>query len=402
MAFVLLLLNGLLVVLTTAALAYYFICLLSAADFFKGDEAEAAGYVPPISVLVPVRGIDHQAFENFESLCLQAYPEYEILFGVQDPGDPVTAVIEELRGRFPALPIRLIDCREIFGPNAKVSNLLTMLKHARYEHVLIVDSDIRVTPDYLRRIVAPLASPEVGLVTCVYRGVEAETLAAKLETVGISSDFIPGVLVARKLEGMRFALGATALTRKSVIDAIGGLGVSVDRLGDDFLLGYLVAERGFRVVLSRYVVEHAQPRDGIWQMLEHQLRWARSTRHSRPAGYIGLIFTHGIPSALGLLLLAGGSLPLVALALATIVMRFWVAVQVGIRGLHDRILAKHLWLVPCRDLLHFGVWCYSFVGHEVVWRGQRFRLAKGGQLVPMLPAVPSSPLAQPVGDIEAS
>ncbi len=373
-----------LTLITLASIAYYLICIYSANRFFGETEAAPSNdNFPPISILIPVRGIDHEAAQNFESLCLQDYPDFEILFGIQDPEDPVRGIIGELKQRFPGLRIRLIECRDVFGHNAKVSNLITLLKHAAHEAVLIVDSDIRVGAGYLRRIVTPLASPEVGLVTCPYRGIGAQTLGARVEAVGISSDFIPGVLVARQLEGIRFGLGATLLTRKSVVGAIGGLGQIADYLGDDFLLGNLIARRGFQVILSRFVVENVQAPDSIWTVLRHQLRWARSTKHSRPLGYAGLLFTHGMPACIALVISSHASAAALLLFLSTLALRYSVAIRVGILGLGDRLLWRNLWLVPFRDLVNFGVWCVSFVGDKIVWRGRTFRLKRGGRLVPI-------------------
>jgi len=383
MGLVALLLTASLGIISATALAYYLLCIRSARAFFRDAEPLHPGFTPPISVMIPVRGIDHEALTNFESFCRQDYPAYEILFGVQDADDPVIVLVEQLRATFPGRAIQLVHCPRVFGHNAKVSNLMTMIARARYDIVLIVDSDIRVGRDYLRQIVAPMARDDVGLVTCPYRATAGRSWAARLEAVGISSDFIPGVLVARHLEGMRFALGASMLTRKSVVEAIGGLGELVDYLGDDFLLGNQISRHGYRVVLSRYVVEHVQPRESFAQMLGHQLRWARSTRYSRPAGYIGLIFTHGVPAALALLCLVQAPPAVMVLGALTLVARLWVAVMVGVRGLGDRALARHLWLVPVWDFLNLGVWCYSFFGNEIVWRGKRFRLAARGRLIPV-------------------
>ena len=235
-------------------------------------------------------------YESFRSHCLQDYPEYEIIFGVSDPADPALQLVERLKLEFPQCAIRAMICAENLGSNTKVSNLAQMLRQAKYENILVNDSDIRVPSDYLRRVMAPLADPQVGLVTCLYRGIASPTLGSRLEALGISTDFSAGVLAARQLEGgIRFGLGSTLAFRRRDLEAIGGFEALVDYLADDYEIGRRMAERGLRVTLSDVVVETFLPAYTLRQFVDHQLRWGRTVRDSRRWGYLGLGADFWIP-----------------------------------------------------------------------------------------------------------
>jgi ceramide glucosyltransferase len=286
--------------------------------------------------------------------------------------------VERLMREYPHCQIQLVVCPEVLGNNRKTSNLVQMLPLAKYDHILINDSDIYVTPDYLRRVMAPFARPQVGMVTCPYRGISADTLGSKLESIGISTDFIAGVLAARQIEGgIHFALGSTLAISRSALEAIGGLEPLVDYLADDFELGYRVSRAGLQVVLTDVVVETHLPAYSFQGFFEHQLRWARSTRDSRRMGYLGLLLTFGLPWAiLSVVLSAGAWWSWIVLAAAAL-LRAAVALQVGIGVVHDRAVWRRLWLLPLRDLIAFWVWFWSFADNKVHWRGDIFVLEDG-------------------------
>jgi ceramide glucosyltransferase len=361
---------------------YYLICLWSAALFLRaqraGESARPTQGLPPVSILKPLKGTDPDIYESFRSHCLQDYPEYEIIFGVSDADDPAVASVEQLRREFPECAIQLVVCPNKLGANVKVSNLELMLPRARYQHLLVNDSDIRVERDYLRRIISPLLEERVGMVTCLYRGVAAFTLGSRLESLGISTDFCPGVLVARQLEGgLKFGLGSTLAFRRTDLERIGGFRSIVDFLADDYELGRRVADLGLQVLLSDVVVETHLPAYDLRGFLSHQLRWARGVRDSRAGGYIGLVSTYGSMWAL-LTLIAGRAAPWSWAVLgATALLRLVVAITVSQSVLKDRQLLRHLWLLPVRDLVAVAVWVASFAGYTVTWRGDRFRLKKG-------------------------
>ena len=373
-------------VFAVCSMAYYLVCLYSAARFLGQRRAADEGVrptlptppAPPVSVLKPLKGSDPEMYESFRSHCLQDHPEYEIIFGVSDPGDPALQLVERLKLEFPQCAIRAMICAENLGSNTKVSNLAQMLRQAKHEDILVNDGDIRVPSDYLWRVMAPLADPQVGLVTCLYRGIAGPTLGSRLEALGISTDFSAGVLAARQLEGgIRFGLGSTLAFRRRDLEAMGGFEALVDYLADDYEIGRRLAERGLTVILSDVVVETFLPAYTLRQFVDHQLRWGRTVRDSRRWGYLGLVLTFGFPWALlavagthG----AGWSWALLAVALA---LRLAVALVVGWSVLRDRQVLRLMPWLPLRDLVAVLVWLASLIGHNVVWRGDSFILKDG-------------------------
>ena len=370
------------------SMAYYLVCLYGAARFLGERKAAGEGArptlptppAPPVSILKPLKGTDPEMYESFRSHCLQDYPEYEIIFGVSDPADPALQLVERLKLEFPQCAIRTMVCAENLGSNTKVSNLAQMLRQAKYEAILVNDSDIRVPSDYLRRVMSPLADVKVGLVTCLYRGVASPTLGSRLEALGISTDFSAGVLAARELEGgIRFGLGSTLGFRSSDLEAIGGFEALVDYLADDYEIGRRIAERGLKVTLSDVVVETFLPAYTLRQFVNHQLRWGRAVRDSRRWGYLGLVLTFGFPWALVALVGTHGAVWAWALLAAVLGLRVAVALVVGSLVSGDRQVLRLMPWLPLRDLVAVVVWLASLTGHNVVWRGDSFIL-KGGKL----------------------
>jgi ceramide glucosyltransferase len=361
---------------------YYLLCIWSAWKFLRERKlAEGTGATPDmkgISILKPLKGTDPEIYESFRSHCLQDYPEYEIVFGVSDANDPAVESVKALQREFPGRRIQLVVSEKILGANVKVSNLAQMLGHARYSLLIVNDSDIRVEPDYLRRVTAPLSDPRVGMVTCLYRGVAGATLGSRLEALGISTDFCPSVLAARQLEGgIRFGLGSTLAFRRADLEKIGGFTSLVEYLADDYELGKRIAGLGLTVKLSEVVVETFLPSYRWREFFAHQLRWSRGVRDARTGGYLGLIFTFGFFWALvGLAASRGAIWAWCALAL-TLLLRFAIALAVGRRILHDRQILRDAWLIPFRDLIAVVVWIASLGGHTVTWRGDRFLLRNG-------------------------
>jgi ceramide glucosyltransferase len=375
--------------LAICGMGFYLLSLWSAHRFQQtNSHPEQSAITPPVSILKPLRGVDPQMYESFRSHCVQNYPEYEIIFGVSEPDDPAVAAVQRLIQEFPACKIRLVVCPEVLGNNRKVSNLVQMMASTQYDHLLINDSDIFVTPDYLRRVMAPFADAKVGMVTCPYRGIAANTLGSKLESIGISTDFIAGVLVARQIEnGIHFALGSTLAMSRNALNSIGGMQPLVDYLADDFELGFRIAKAGYEVVLADVVVETHLPAYSFRGFFEHQMRWARSTRDSRRLGYVGLLLTFGLPWAIIAVVLAPLSWWSWATLAAAAILRASVAIKVGIGVVHDRALWHSLWLLPVRDLVAFWVWFASFANNKVHWRGEVF-LLKNGKIIPAHPRQP--------------
>ena len=359
------------------SIGYYAVCFWSAARFLhhRAFTYEAHALVP-VSILKPLKGTDPEMYECFRSHCLQDYVPYEIIFGVSDPNDPAIDLVQRLKTEFPNRTIHLVHCPQILGSNTKVSNLVQMLPHARYHHLIVNDSDIRVPSDYLLRVTAPLSRPEIGLVTCPYRGVPNETFGSKLESLGISTDFLPGVLVARNMEGINFGLGSTMAFRRGDLEVIGGFEAVLDYLADDYEIGLRIAKRGMGVQLSDVVVDSILPHYTIAAFFSHQLRWARTIRNVRLWGYIGLVFTFGLPWALLALILARGAVWSWGLLAITLAMRFEVAAFVS-RKILGSSQARLLSWLPIRDISAFCVWLISFTGRTVTWRGTSYTLKEG-------------------------
>jgi ceramide glucosyltransferase len=369
---------------SVSSIAYYALCLWSASEFLRQPKTADEGVrptqqaCPPVSILKPLKGTDPEMYESFRSHCLQDYPEYEIIFGASDPNDPSIELVERLKAEFPKRAIRLTVCHQNLGANAKVSCLAQMLPEARYQYLIVNDSDIRVALDYLRRVLAPLSDAKIGLVTCLYRGAANSTLGSRLESLGISTDFCAGILAAWQLEGgLRFGLGSTLAVRRSDLQAIGGFEAFVDYLADDYQIGSRITALGLKVTLSDVVVETFLPRYTLRGFFDHQLRWARTIRDSRFWGYVGLGFTFGLPWALLSLVLSHGAGWAWALLLVTATMRMALAMIVGRSVLGDRQVRRFLALIPLRDLLALLIWAVSFAGHTVAWRGDSFKLQDG-------------------------
>ncbi len=294
------------------SLGYCGLCLYGGIVFHRQQREAGKDVLPtrpvlPFSILKPLKGADPEIYENLRSHCRQEYPEFEIIFGVSDPGDAAVEVVKRLQAEFPRRVIRLVVCDQVLGPNRKVSNLAQMLPAARYETILVSDSDIRVPPGYLHQIAGPVRDPNIGLVTCLYRGVPAPTLWSRLESLGISTDFAAGVLAARQLEGgVRFGLGSTLAFRRSSLEAAGGFEALTGYLADDYQIGKRIADRGLRVELSAVVVETFLAPYSWHAFFQHQVRCGRAVRDSRPSGYLGLILTFGFPWVVVALLAGGG------------------------------------------------------------------------------------------------
>jgi ceramide glucosyltransferase len=366
---------------TLAANAYYLLSIVAGFRFFSRPRPSDIGELLPVSMMIPLYGADFKAYQNYAELCRQDYPEYQIVFGVRDSRDSSIPIVKRLIADFPDRDIALVISDKTIGQNLKVSNLENMLARVKHEQIVIVDSDIRMGRDYLRKVLAPLSDPRVGLVTCLYRAAETPDFAAKLEAVGISAEFAAGVLMAWMLEGVKFALGSTMATTRTRLEAIGGFSAFADYLADDFMLGNLIERDGYEVRLSHHVVETAMHPAGFRGMMRHQMRWARSTRISRPMGYLGLILTYG--TALALLNVAvdrASTFGLMLLA-STLAVRLTMGWVIGVHWLGDTILKKYFWLVPVRDLFSFLIWCLSWVGKRVEWRGRLFEVARDGKMI---------------------
>jgi len=371
--------------LVVASMVYSVLALIAALSLRKYvlQSAKLPPSASSVSILKPVKGFDSGMYEAFRSHCLQEYAdEYELIFGAGSNDDPAVEAVHRLMSEFPERKIRLVICPERLGTNGKVSNLIQMLPDAQHEFLLINDSDIRVSPKYLERVMRQFAAPgkkPVGMVTALYRGkAHSWTLGSVLETLGIATDFMAGVVTARIVEGgIHFGLGSTLAVHREALSAAGGLEALVDQLADDYEMGARIAAAGYSIRLATEVVETSIPAYGLSGFVSHQLRWARTVRDSRKWGYVGLIFTHLLPLALANVIASGASLISIWLLGLAFFLRLGVAMQVGAGVLGDRQVLANLWLLPLRDAVGFAVWVWSFAGNTIVWRGERFVLKSG-------------------------
>ena len=376
-------------VLALSPLAYYLLSLYCVIGYFRRwrkAPAQETAFMPPASIIKPVRGLDRESYENFASFCSLDYPEYEVMFAVSDASDPVIPIIEKLRADFPARSIRLITNVPRMGTSDKVNNLCELVQNAKYDLLVMSDSDVRVEPDYLKQVITPFADREVGAVTAFYRSLSAGNLASNLDALGMYMDSAPAALVARKIEGrLRFAFGWTMATSKKHLAEVGGWEMMVNHHSDDFELGKRIAQCGHRVALMAKPVFMVFPKDSIKEYFSHELRWSIGLKSVRPWGYWGLVFTHGLPWALvgAAIGLSIGSLPIgLSYLLAYLILRVVLTWLTGRWGLGDKQLSKILWLVPVHDAISFIVWVTGFFSEKVVWRGLKYRLHKG-RLIPI-------------------
>ncbi|HWX55808.1 MAG TPA: bacteriohopanetetrol glucosamine biosynthesis glycosyltransferase HpnI [Verrucomicrobiae bacterium] len=332
----------------------------------------------PVSILKPLCGHDEGLEDNLRSFFEQDYREFEVLLALHRADDPAVTVAEKIMHEYKGkVETRLIITGESPVPNAKAHSLKRLVREARHELLVMADSDVRVTPDFLARLTAEFNDPRVGLVSCPYRAVPGRSLWSRLEAVGMNTELLGGVLVARMIEGMRFALGCAVAVRASVLNSMGGFEYLQEYLAEDFVMGHRAAELGHTVLLSSQLIEHRIGSQGIKQNMGHRLRWARSTRRSRPAGYWGQIFTYPLTWALLLWSVEPAAWPAVLL---TLVLRGWAAWASAVDVAHDPLTRKQWWLLPAQDVLGFLVWIGGFVGGTVVWRNRACTILRDGRL----------------------
>lgn len=372
-----------------ASAIFYVIEIYSARQFFRPHPSAASGYRPAVSVLKPLKGLDIELYENLVSLCRQRYTApFQLLFGVAEADDPAIGVVQRLRREFPKLDIELVVDDRVYGANYKVSNLHNLYRHAKHDVIILADSDIRVGPNYLARVVEPLQDRKAGLVTCIYRAINTGDLPTLVESLFVNTDFAALVMLARKIEKSSYAFGATIAIRREVLDEIGGFLGIANLLADDYELGYRISQRGYRLELSPEVVDTVLA-VGSWRRLyDHQVRWARTYRVNRPGGYFGSILTHGTFWAV-LNVLYNGFSPLSCIASATVIgLRYGVAARMAWTHLHTDLTVPQFLLVGPKDLFLTFVWFAAFLGNEVVWSGHRFAVQKTGEMVDLTESVP--------------
>jgi ceramide glucosyltransferase len=363
--------------LGTAAMVYGVIGWLAVRTQLRASRRSSRGArrdMPAATVLKPLCGAETETYECLRSFCDQEYPRFQVIFGVADPNDPVIAVARRLQREFPQRQLQLVIDGRQHGSSRKVSNLVNMMAHAKHDYVVLSDSDVRVERNYLAKVVAPLLERDVGIVTCPYRGVSRGGLWSRLESMFINEWFMPSVRVAAMAGSRAFAFGASIALRRDTLSQIGGFISIVDQLADDYRLGELTRAAGLRTVLSDVVVEIAVAERSFEELIGHELRWLRTIRMLRPAGYSFSFVTFTIAVALiGTCLSRGAPAALVMLGIAALA-RFLLHLQTRQAG----TTAAHLLIVPFRDMLSLILWGISFRNRRVRWRDDHFEVTADG------------------------
>ena len=372
-----------LLAVSTFPFIYYLLSLYSSWRFFRRrTPAALPSFTPPVSNLKPISGLDPEAYENFASFCRQNYPKYELLFCVGSLQDPVVPVIERLATDFPDREIRIVVASNRNGANDKVAKLSQLVSEARYEHLVINDSDVRVGPDYFHTVIAPLRDPKVGGVTCLYVSTGTETFAEKLHWLGMISDFFPSILTARQLDGVKFALGTSIATTRTALTEFGGYDAIINRPADDMLIGRLIVEQGHEMELLPYSVATVADFGSLRELLKKRLRWIIVMRHLRPAGHLGLLFTQGLAWSC-IAVAANATLPVAATYFGLYVaLRLLMTWLVGRWGLKQRDLWFKMPLLFVWDVVALALWLISFTRDTIHWRDKRYQI-RGGQLFPL-------------------
>ncbi len=374
---------------TVSSSVFLVFTLLGAGKFHRDAErqsAEAAAVtsLPPVSLLKPVHGFEARLVDNIESFFRQDYPDYEILFAADEADDAALGVIREIAARHPKIRSRILITGHPPWPNPPSYSFAKMAEVAAHDILVTSDSDVEVSPNYLREVVPPMLDPQTGMLTCLYRGKNVGGFWSSLDAIGMSVEMSAGVLAANLLDGMKFGLGPTIVARKDSVEKIGGYSVLGDYFSNDFVIGNLIQKAGYRVVLSRHVIDHVVPPMTLRRMWERQVRWAKGTRYSRPKGHFGtgLVFAmpYGILGLIAAALLGWWQIG-VGLLCVAILNRLIEALVVGWGVVRDPVARRAPWLYPIRDLLGFCVWTASYLSKKAVWRDSRYELVDGGRIV---------------------
>jgi ceramide glucosyltransferase len=369
---------------------YYFISLYSSWRYFRQSRMTLdSSFTPPVSCLKPMRGLDPEAYENLASFCVQDYPDYEIVFCVDPDDQPVRDVIDKLQRDFPQRKIRVLLGSGRVATNDKTAKLSRLVSEAAHETVVISDSDVRVRPDYLRNVVAPLANPKIGATTPMYVPTEIRGFTDQLQTAGMMSDFYPGILVAWQLDGVKFALGTTIATTRARLEGFGGYRVLENRPADDLLVGRLIADQGYEVALLSYLIETVPDYSSLKALLHKRLRWIVVMRHMRPWGHFGLLWTQGLAWSVAAAIVSRSWEVAAGFFGAYLIMRIAMTWMIAIHGLKQARFWKHMPLIPLWDAVAFGIWVVSFFRTSIRWRGGDYYIREG-QLVRVAPPAAST------------
>lgn len=377
----------LLITCVIISISYYVFSFYSTISFFKKETYTDNNYLPPVSILKPINGIEDGIYENFTSYCKQDYSGYQVIFGVRNSNDPAIDVVKKVIDAFPENDIELVICNDSIGINPKINNLNNMYKKAKYNIILTNDSDTRVNGNYLKKVVSPFRDESVGLVTCVYRENNLNNLASMIESLSINHEFLPSIMIAQKVEQLSYAFGVTIAAKRDTLESIGGFKELSNYLAEDFHLGKKVFEAGHKLFLSDYIVDVIPEQRGFVDFFKHQLRWSKTIKTCRPIGYFfAAFFKYGIVPSLAYLFVSFCSSTGISSARVLSVILFVVFLSVRIIAAsiisykYTKDRKTTLLLLPIGDLISFIIWCISFLGNKTTWRGHKFILKKGGKI----------------------
>jgi len=364
---------------TAAGAAYTIVAIARIRAFRRSLSAPRPPFSAPVTVLKPLHGDEPDLYANLSSFCEQAYPEFQIIFGAADAQDRALDVARQVQRDHPECDIAIVGGRAATANNPKIGNLLGMMPVVKHDIIAIADSDIRVGKDYLQAVAATFADANTGAATCIYGGIPNDSLASRLGAMFVNDQFSPSVLVAQTLEPLTYCFGATMAVRRAVLERIGGFGALAAHLGDDYMLGKLVSDAGHRVVLCPYIVHTGVAERGLRSLFAREVRWGRTIRASRPAGYAGSIVTHLLPLSIAFAALCAR--PIAGLATIAFAAMLRTLLHLESRKTFAPAIPASLALIPVRDALSVGVWCASYSGQRVAWHGDRYRINADGRMV---------------------
>lgn len=361
----------------------YLVFALFAVELFNHKRKKATtstDALPPVTILKPVYGLDPEMLNNLRSFCQQDYPEYQIIFGLHDKNDRAIPLIEKVKKEFKNVDISYIVNSKIHGANHKVSNLINIYPSAKYDYLLIADSDMRVPSNYLSNVMSAFSDPDVGAVTCLYSGSARGKIASSLNAMFINEWFLPSVLISKILQPIKYCLGATMIVRRNLLDEIGGFKALSDYLADDYMLGKLVSDLGYKIHLSNFVVENIVEESSIKDLVTHELRWARTLRRVEPLGYAFTFLTDTlvVSSITAFTIYLGTSHLLWSLSPIVLVLMARIILHLRINKITDSKSAGSIWLIPLRDILSFCIRVISFTGNSIQWRNNSFNVDPKG------------------------
>ena len=358
------------------SLGYLFFALIAVEHFNykKNKKTIMENFQPSVTILKPIYGLDPDMLDNLRSFCQQDYPQYQVIFGIQDKNDPALSIVEEITKEFSESDVSYIISTERHGTNHKVSNLINMYPYIKHEYILIADSDMRVSKNFLTQVISPFSDTKIGAVTCLYNGIAKDKIASKLNAMFINNWFLPSVLISRILQPMKYCLGATMIVKRNILKKIGGFESLSNHLADDYILGKLISNFGYKIHLSDYIVENIVEEASFKNLILHELRWARTLKRIEPLGYALTFLT----DSLVLSIFAGITLFITteSFILLCLPIVITLSLRVLLHNSANKMInskrVSEIWLIPLRDILSFCIRIISYIGNSVRWRNNTF------------------------------